>query len=494
MRAELAPFGLDLVLGLAGLGILVAIRAVPLRASSMVAAFGLAYLTGAAAVPLVLTILLTIGVPFTLEMFAAVAVICIGLGVALAWARGDRPPPAPDAWWRRPWRSWPADVWIVALFLVAFGIFAVVGMLDAFRVPLLGWDAWGFWARKAQMLTWHDSLFAEFFTGLNYRFVHQDYPLQLPVFEALHFRAAGNVDTQAVGRHLWLLLVAFVWAAAYLLRDRVRPAAWAPLLLLAALAPGVWQQLLTGFADLPMAIFIGIGAIALGLWLSQDRDQGGGRFLALAAIMLGAAANTKNEGLMVAVALLVVAGIVGLARGLRFRPFLIACAGVAVAVLPWRIWMSANGIKSDLPVSKGLDPGYMLDRTSRIWPSIETLGHELADQSRWLYLLPLAAVVVLAALISGTGRRVAAFYLAAFAVVWAGFIWSYWLSQYPIEWHLETSANRVVSALMFICIAAVVHVSGLLLNALVQRPRGREAEAAAPAAPAVAREPVVSND
>jgi hypothetical protein len=492
VRADLAPFALDLLLGFAGLGILVAFRVVPVRASSMLAAFGLGYLTGAAIVPLVLTLLLVIGIPFNLKTFGVVTLACVGVGASLGWKRrGDRRPAA-DEWRRRPWRWWPIEVWILGVFILAFGTFAVVGMLTAWRVPLVGWDTWGFWTRKAEMLTWHNSLFHEFWSGPNYTFIHPDYPIQIPVFEALHFRAAGNVETLAVVRHLWLLLVSFIWGAAYLFRDRVRPTVWAPVLLLAALAPGLWEQLLTGFADVPMAIFAGMGAIALALWLSER--EGGGGYLALAAVMLGAAANTKNEGLMVAVALLVVAGAIALLRRVLIRPFLLACAAVAVAVLPWRMWMSANDITTDLPVSKGLDPGYMFDRASRIWPSIETLGHELSDQSRWLYLLPLAVLAVLAALISDTARRVAAFYAASFAIVCAGFIWTYWLSPYPIGWHLETSAGRVITVLLFIAIAAVVHVSGLLLNALMQPPNRHDPDAEIPSEGTAAREPVTGND
>jgi hypothetical protein len=494
MRADLAPFALDLLLGCAGLGILVAFRLVPPRATSMVAAFGLAYLTGAALVPLAMTILLVVGIPFNLETYAAVTLVCIGLGAYFGWKRAGNRPPAPPAWWRRPWRTWPAEAWIVAVFVLAFGAFAVVGMLTAWRVPLIGWDAWAFYARKAEMLTWHSSLISNFWGSPNYAFTMPDYPLQIPVFEALHFRAAGTIDTQAIARHLWLLLVAFVWGAAYLLRGRVRPVVWAPVLLLVALAPGVWEQLLTGFTDVPMALFAGMGAITLGLWLDQD-EGGGGRFLALAAVMLGAAANTKNEGLMVAVALLVVAGVVGLVRRLPIRPFLIACGGVVVAVLPWRIWMSAHHVESNLPVSKGLDPGYMFSRTSRIWPSIQALGHELSDQSRWVYLLPLAVLVVLAALISETARRLAAFYAASFVVVSAGFVWTYWLSPYPIGWHLENSADRVITVLVFICVAALVHVSGLLLNTLLRGRPPRDAPREAPTEPAaVVPEPVVSGD
>jgi hypothetical protein len=66
LRAELAPFAVDLLLALAGLGVLLALRLVPRRPSAKAAARGLAYLTGAAVVPKVLIAGLAIGVPLTL--------------------------------------------------------------------------------------------------------------------------------------------------------------------------------------------------------------------------------------------------------------------------------------------------------------------------------------------------------------------------------------------------------------------------------------------
>jgi hypothetical protein len=466
LRAELAPFAVDLLLALVGLAILLAIGLVPRQPRAMIAALGLAYLTGAAVVPIVLIALLAVGVPFTLETFAVVLVvvlcICAGLLRWRAWP--EEPPGRDDAWWRRPWRSWPLDFWVVGAFAVLFGAFATIGMLSAFEMPLTEWDAWSIWARKAQMLAEHDSLLGGFWTSPSYSWTHLDYPIQFPVWEALHFRAAGEFDTQAVLRHVWLLLVAFVWAFAYLMRGRVRPVVWAPLLLLAAVAPGIWEQLLTGYADVPMALYACLGAISLALWLSEED----GRFLALATIMLAAAANLKNEGLMAAAALLLVAG--GLAVRRRFQlPELVAAAGALVlAILPWRAWLSTQGLEGDLPLSKGLDPGYLLDRIDRVWPAIESTASQLADQGRWLLLLPLAALAVAISLISGRTRSIALFYLASFLVVWAGIVWSYWISPYGIDWHLKLSANRVVSVLVLISLAAVVHLSGPLLGALRQ--------------------------
>jgi hypothetical protein len=407
-----------------------------------------------------------IGVPFTLETFVIVALLCILASGIRTWERPGEETPKGEAWWGRPWRSWPPEVWIVVVFILVFGAFALLGFSSAFVMPVTEWDAWSIWTRKAQMLTEHDSLVAGFWTSSSYTWVHLDYPLQYPVWEALHFRAAGEFDMQALLRHVWLLLVAFAWAVAYLLRDRVRPVAWAPLLLLAAAAPGVWEQLLTGYADVPMAMFACLGAIALALWLSE----GDWRLLALAAVMLAGTASVKNEGLLAAAALLLVAGGFAWARRLDLRHFGIAAGVVVATILPWRIWMAAHGIEGDLPVSKTItDPGYMLDRTDRIWPAFEAIASELSDQGRWFYLLPLAALVVTASLLSGVGRRVAGFYLAAFGLLWAGLVWSYWISPNPLDWHLGTSVNRVIAVLMLICLAALLHVTGILLSALERR-------------------------
>lgn len=477
MRAEAAPFAADVLLALAGLGILVGLGLVPRRLKAVIPALGLCYLAGASVVPVVLIALLVIGIPFTLVTFFLVVCVCIGMG-----AVGSAGRPAERL-------RWSPEAWVVVAFVAIFGAFAIIGLLSALEMPLKEWDSWAIWGRKAQMLTAHSSLPSGFFASPSYYFMHADYPLQYPVWEAIHFRAAGGFDPQAIIRHVWLFLVAFVWAVAYLLRRQVRPLVWAPLLLLAAAAPGFWQQLLSGNADVPLAIFIAMGAISLALWL----DEGDGRSLALAAVMLAGAANLKNEGLMATVCLLAVAGVIGLYRGLPRKPFFLASLAIVLTALPWRIWTAAEGIEGDLPVSRGItDPGYLFGRIDRVWPALEATARELGDQRLWLYILPLAILVLAAALISGRGRRVAAFYLGSMFLVWAGLIWSYWISPHPIEWHLETSVSRVVSLVVFIGIAALVHVSGILFSELESARRVEPGDLDAD--PAFVHEPISQSD
>ena len=470
MHADLASFGVDAMLAFAGLWVLIGIGVVPLRGVSALAALGLAYVTGAALVPVLLVALLVIGVPVTLVTFFIVVLACVVAGGFAARKSQIDVAQGSTVWrWLRSWKSWPAETWVIVVFVALFGAYSVIGMLGVYESPLVGWDSWSIWARKAQVLSLHDSLFRNFFTNESYSFAHLDYPLAYPVWESLHFRAAGAFDIQDVIRHVWLVLVGSIWALAYVLRGRVRPVVWAPVLLLALLAPGVAGQLRDGYADVPMALFASLGVVALGMWI--EREEAG--LLPLAAIMLAATANMKNEGLAATLAVLVVGGAVVVARKLNVKAYAAAAGAVVVALLPWRLWLAAHGIEGDMPVAKGLNPGYLLDRIDRVGPAIAAINGQFADPERWLYILPLATLVVVASLVSGVGRRVAAFYLGCFLLVWAAFVWSYWISPHDLEWHLATSVDRVVSIPMLVCLAALVHLSGMLLATLDWRPGAR---------------------
>src|SRR5215470_15136118 len=81
MRAELAPFLIDATLAIAGLGILAAFGLLPRGPWGALGALGLGYMAGAAAVPLLITALLTAGVPFTLTTYFLILLACVGCGL-----------------------------------------------------------------------------------------------------------------------------------------------------------------------------------------------------------------------------------------------------------------------------------------------------------------------------------------------------------------------------------------------------------------------------
>src|SRR3954471_16953622 len=110
---------------------------------------------------------------------------------------------------------------------------------------------------------------------------------------------------------------------------------WLPVVLALAFGSAFYGQLLTGYADVPMGLFAAPGVVCLGMWL-RGFDW---RWLALAALLLGATANVKNEGLLLVVGVVVAAAIV-LAVGREGGPLGglgPASPGVGGGVLPWRI-------------------------------------------------------------------------------------------------------------------------------------------------------------
>ena len=460
MRADLAPFLADGALALGGLGVLHGAGLVRPGARGALGALGLAYLTGVACVGLLAIALLTLGATASVATVLALCALIGIAGVGAAWRREGRPPALPPRPKLPPLRGRGADFWFTTGFAGVFGVYAVLGFLSAMVTPLTGFDGWSIWTRKARMLTEPGGLPTEFLESASYTFTHPDYPLLYPLWQSIHFRAAGEVDTQLLQGHLWLLLVACVWALAYLMAPRVRAVVWAPILLAVAVAPGVWRQLLTGFADVPLGVFLVVGTLLVGLWLAE----GSRRHLAVGALMLAAAASTKNEGLTMAVAVIAAAALT-LAVGRRrseLRDLAAAAGGFVLVLLPWRIWIAAHDIGSDLPIADGLKPGFLADRSERVRPAVRAVNANLSDQAQWLHFVPVAVVVALACVAARAGARVALFYLVTGAAVWAALVWAYWISPYELDYHLRTSADRVVTGLVFVMVAAVLQLAGQL--------------------------------
>jgi hypothetical protein len=455
MRLELGPVIANLLLLAAGLGIVNAVGVLAPTLRGLLAVTGLAYLAGVSLVMIVGIALLTVGVAFTLPAFTAVSVLVAVFGLA---ARRNWLGQLRAAQWKKPVLRRPSLSvygWIPLITLAVAGAISVVVFRAVGFRPLSEWDGWSIWTRKAEALFYFGNLSTGFFASHAYTFMHADYPILIPVFESIQFRAMGTIDTQSIHAELWLLLVAFVWALAFVAaRDRP-PLYWAPLVVI-PLVGGIWSQLLTAYADIPMALFLALGIVLLGYWL----ESAGPQDLVLGTLFLAAAANTKNEGLIGGAIALIAAAVLVAVR--RQRPLLWqiggAIAGFALAVLPWRFWIADHHITTDVPVGKSLHPGYLTDRTDRIWPSVKALYAQILDQSSWSYIIPLGIAITVLALAVPLRRRIAIFYLATGIAFFLSLVWVYWIATTPLTFYLATSAYRVVAGLVAIALAAIVQI------------------------------------
>jgi hypothetical protein len=457
MRADVGPVAADLLFLLTGYGVLNAMGFLRTTAVDWLGALGLSFLAGVIWVSLFAVALLTVGIPLTLTTFVVLSTgtAVAGLSLRRDWLSMVRPCPNTGGLRQRA-RSLPWYAWAGGATLAGFFAYALSGGFMAAVRPLQDWDAWSIWSRKAEMLFHTGRLTTDFFASSAYTFMHPDYPLLVPVFESIEYRAMGAVDTRAIHLQFWLLLMAFVLAILYLGLRRGTLLEWLPLAVVVAITPSVVSQIFTAYADIPLALFLAVGVLLLGEWLVRHDPKN----LAVSVLFLAGTASTKNEGLVAAVIVLFVAAIVtlvGVGRREK-RQFVIAGAAFAAAILPWRIWLSVEGIHGDISPRKGVDPSYLSHRTSRVWPSVEYLYGQL-EKGGWLYAVPIAASIALVCLLIRGRRALAAFYLSSGVLVFGALVWVYWISPTaPIGAFLASSAYRVVAILAALSFAAILQL------------------------------------
>jgi 4-amino-4-deoxy-L-arabinose transferase-like glycosyltransferase len=270
---------------------------------------------------------------------------------------------------------------------------------------------------------------------------NRDYPILFPAVEAAGFRFTGYetglLDLQSLV-FVVALLVAFV--------ELVAPRAprWASALpILIVLAPSLADQLASAEADIPLAAFFACAAAAAFLWW-RDRDRPA---LVVFGVLCAGVAATKAEGAPFVIALTVPFAI-ALARSSRAAAG--ALAGVAVlalalAVVPWRLWVDHHDIPQQTSFGRLTDASLVHARADRVPIAARYLVERFVDPRAWLLLVPLLAVLTVLAWLRG--RRGAAAATAGVVVLcFAALVLAYWTSQFEIHYHLQTSARRVIDA------------------------------------------------
>ena len=237
------------------------------------------------------------------------------------------------AFWGGGLDGWPRLVWrlVVAWLALRFALL----LLEVWWLPLYPWDAWTQWATKARV--WFELRTMAPFVGVGewlggsepnaYMDAAPHYPATVPLFQVWSALLIGRWDDALVNLPWWLCGVAF---AAGLYGGLVR-LGFAPLAALGGSALVLTLPILNvhialaGYADLPTAAYLTLGALAA---VSAARTPRAGDVV-VAALLLVACAMVKNPGK--AWLVIVAAGVLVAAwprRGLQF-----AAAAFAAAIL-----------------------------------------------------------------------------------------------------------------------------------------------------------------
>ena len=464
MRLVFGFIALQALLLAVGSALLYALGMVELRWRRLLPALGAAYLGGIALTGLCTVLLLIVGATVDALLFTAVA-LALGAALLVIGRIRGRPRPAVGA------TIGPLAIALIAV-IGAFLVYQTVASADV----TTAWDAAHFWSLKAATLYHHGDLKTADFARARqiFHLSHLDYPVLQPAFESIVMRFAASTSQGLVVFQLWLVLGAFVAAAAFLLRDGSR--AWLALLPLGSLvaSPSSFNPVI-GDADTTMACFLALGTLALGLWLEERRPG----LLALGVLLLGAAANIKNEGGAFAALVMIVA--LGAAIWTSRRSAaLVAGGGVALAALivPWRLWVHANGpFSSDITsLGTALHVGFLHDHLPVLRTTARDTVSQLLDQGVWL--VPAFLVVCAICLRSGTVRRLAGFYLAAALAALVPVLWVYWttLDPHPTT-YLHNTLGRTVIGPLFLFAVALAHLLARLGPAETELRHGEEPSA-----------------
>jgi hypothetical protein len=254
------------------------------------------------------------------------------------------------------------------------------------------WDYWAIWGLKARVFFEHGGIdFA--FLHAN-AFAHPDYPLLVPLNYAFVAILAGEWDDRWLG----LFMVAFA-ASLWLVARQLAARSTSPLAASAigfAVAALACSQYI-GLAEVPLIAF---GTAAL---IVPD--------VRVAAILLGLAACTKNEGLTLLIAAVI----------LRWRLW----PSILIA-LPWLVVARVQGFESDLFT------GNPFARLARDWP-VELLFTRIDKPLCWL--------AVLAALPLALRRDKFVFGVVGLQLLF--FLAAYAITPNDLAWHISTSWDRL---------------------------------------------------
>lgn len=389
---------------------------------------GLAYLAGVAAIGLLAADLVLIQITLGLVELTLLALV---LGVT-AFIRRPREEVRADR--KRDLLGYAPLAPIVVLLgyaLVAVG-----------RRPLLEFDGWAIWGMKARALYQLGGTDNPVFTTAAYPPLQ--HPLLYPSLEAVGFRAMGAFDPALFHVQLVLLAVAFSFALVDLLAPRV-PLLLAGLVTFAIMsAPGTIEQLASALADVPLAFFVVVGVVALARWLDTDETP----VLACAALFLGAAALTKSEGALFALAAAVaLLGTLAVWDRARLARAGLALAAVLAALVPWRIFIAAHHLPNpEYSLGNAANPRYLSDHAGRVGPAASGLADRIAS-GRFGFLVILIALGLATALASRRYRELA-FAGAWLALSFLGLVLVYWISSVPVDLTLVWSGDRTVTSIV----------------------------------------------
>jgi hypothetical protein len=302
--------------------------------------------------------------------------------------------------------------------------------------PIVDWDARSIWLFHAKRMVFDGSIVSRF-DGYS-SIIKASYPDFVPATIASFARLTGvwNEILPKVGVFVCLIPPILV------LLNRVN-AASTKILLLGVILFVTDRQLLTGYMDAPLALYV-VAALALLIEAHWTRQE---RALIPAAVLLGAAASIKQEGLAMAAVTLIpwlfLLWSLTSNRAKRLR-YILVVAGSFLPLLVWITIATRYGVSSELVTGGGF---------SRAVERMRSEEFHVIRRALWDAVSKPLVLLLLIAYWRRTMNLLAMWFCLCYTGVLAV---TYLMTPYDVAWQLGTSIQRVTLVLRLL--AAVVAV------------------------------------
>lgn len=331
-------------------------------------------------------------------------------------------------------------------------------IITAWTTLDLGWDGMAIWGLKAHTL-------AETGTyALHHplaRSSHPEYPLHLPLLAAVIAQWAGDWHDRLLPMLAAFDLTALGLLLCSTLEGRRGPAWTRRTLLLAGLTvPVLWRELTLGKADINVACCLAGALAGFEGWRRHGRDG----YLRLAALSVGLAAWSKQEGLVYVVIFCALTWLASASSHPKSHPRAIRIdrreAGLASAIalgiaLPWHGFRVLFGLSTEpfgLQAGGLREGGLQAVLSDRLPTILHTMTEAMARLDLWgvLWWLALPALLWFGVKTLRPSEARRAFDgTTLFLTAGLGFIvTAYVSSPYDVAWHLHTSLDRLLLQLL----------------------------------------------
>ena len=407
------------------------------RWERLAVSFGL----GALFITLWMLALSFMGVPFTLGWTAAPPVLASFILWRLRERRAVLPGPASP-----PFQGWD---WLVVGLL---GLVLLYSVLRAVLYPMWTWDALSLWGFKAKLLFYRRTLD---FSGFE---IQTYYPNLIPLLLAYLYLWLGEVNDHLV-QGVFPLWGALLLVILYQQGRRAGLTRRQALVLTAFFATSgtvFLEHSFIAYADLPLAYYTLAAAGPVFFWLQGPSPPGS---LVFAALSLAGMAWCKFEGPPLAGTILLAAALTLLwVRPHRLKTRLAQLAGLlaglALGVVPWRLYCSLHHIEVGIDHVASFYPGQLLQ-------ALPYLAATLFDPEQFGVLWPafLLAVILGGKSLFTTPRLFLPLFIAGnlAAVLLAYAIAPTSAAEFPM--YVRATANRLllhITPVVALCLADAV--------------------------------------